>query len=108
MPVESSQASWSSLPPIDAVQEPRRLTRADVPCLGDRLMTVLSSEGRQYRSGWETAVSFISIAFVTAASVLIWRQPTASIGMRIVETILAVLLMIGVATAIMVKLRFRE
>jgi hypothetical protein len=108
MAVESSQASWSLLQPMDAVQEPRRLTRADVPRLGDRVKTVLSNEGREYRTGWETVASFMSAAFVSAASFLVWSLPTTSLGVRIVETALAALLVAAVSTAIMVKLRFRE
>jgi hypothetical protein len=107
MAVGSSRASGYSFPPMDAIQEPRRLTRADIPRLGDRVRTVLTNEGRQYRSGWETAASFISVALVSAASFLVWWPSTASIGMRMVETILAVVIT-AVSTAIMVKLRFRE
>jgi hypothetical protein len=105
MTVDSNEASWSSLEPMGPAQKPRLITKADVPRLGDRIKDVLKSDS-QHRSGWEITVSVISLVLLMSANSVIWGSPS-NVGLKIVESIIALAVMGTAATAVLVKLRFR-
>ena len=105
MAVDSNEASWSSLEPMRPAQRPRLMTKADVPRLGDRVRYVLKSDS-QHRSGWEITVSVISLILLISASSLIWGS-SSSVGLKIMESIVALAVVAIASTAIMVRLRFR-
>jgi hypothetical protein len=105
--LDISKASWSTLPTIDPVQEPRLVTRADVPRLSGRVRIVLSKEGRQYRSGQEVAASVISLVVASAATLFV-SMSASSAATKFAESIGAFVVVTLVSTAFLVKIRFRD
>jgi len=92
---------------MNPVQEPRLVTRADVPRLSDRVRVVLSKEGRQYRSNWEVATSVISLVVVCGATLLV--SMSASSGeMKFAESIGAFVVITLASTALLVRIRFKD
>jgi riboflavin biosynthesis pyrimidine reductase len=92
---------------MDPVQEPRLVTRADVPRLRDRVRIVLSKEGRQYRSSQEVTTSVIILVVVCAATLFI-SMSEASAEAKFAESIGAFVVITFVSTAFLVKIRFKD
>ncbi len=84
----------------------RVITKSDVPRLGDRVKEVLVSDS-QHRSGWEITVYVISLALLLTASSIIWNL-SSGIALKLGASVVALLLIGSVSTAILVKLRFRN
>jgi hypothetical protein len=82
------------------------MTKTDVPHLGDRVKEVLGSDA-QHRSGWEIATFWITVVLLVTASSIIWHS-ASSIALKLVETVVALLVIGAVGTAVLVKLRFRS
>ena len=89
---------------MDPVQLPRRVTRADVPRLQDRIKAVWSA-GYPNRSGWETAVYFITLV-VLIVSVSLIKASHLAVGASIALMVLAFIVIVTLATAVLVKIRF--
>jgi hypothetical protein len=106
MAVKPETGSWSSLEPMIPAQQPRVTTKADVPHLGDRMKLVLKSDS-QHRSGWEIATSLIAVVLLMTASSIIWHS-ASGIALKLVETVVALLVIGAVGTAVLVKIRFRS
>ena len=104
MAMHPEGASWSSLQPMDPAQHPRGITKSDVPLLSDRVRDVAMSDA-QYRSGWETTTYVIGLLLLMTASSVIWQSPS-SIGLKLMETFLALVTIGAAGTAVLVKLRF--
>ena len=106
MTVDSDKASWSSLEPMGPAQKPKLITKADVPRLGDRIKDVLKSDS-QHRSGWEITTYLISLVLLMTASSIIWHSPSG-VALKLIESVIALLVIGAVGTAVLVKLRFRS
>jgi hypothetical protein len=106
MAAQSDEASWSGLEPMGAVQHPRLITKSDVPRLGDRIKQVLSGSP-QHRSGWENATYLISILLLMTASSIIWHS-ASGVALKLVEAVVALLVIGSAGTAVLLKLRFRR
>ena len=106
MAVEPEQASWTDLEPMDAAQQPRLITKADVPRLGDRIKQVLSGDS-QHRSAWEIAAYVVSLVLLMTASSIIWNS-SSGVGMRLIESVVVLLIVGAVSTAALLKIRFRS
>jgi hypothetical protein len=91
---------------MDPAQQPRRITKADVPRLGDRVKQVLKDDS-QHRSGWEITAYAVSVVLLMTASSIIWHSSSGFV-MKLIESVGAVLLIGAVGTAVLVKLRFRS
>ena len=104
MAANSDRASWSSLEPMDPVHQPRRTTKADLPRLGDRVRDVLKND-LQHQSAWGVAVCVSELVLLSVVSSLIWGSGSSS-GAKVVESVLALALVIVISTAILVKIRF--
>jgi hypothetical protein len=105
--IDTQEASWSILPPMDAVQEPRLVRRADVPRLRDRVRIVHSKEGHQYRSGREVATSVISLVAVCAVTLFISMSASGTAS-KFAESIGAFVVITLVSTALLVRMRFKD
>ena len=106
MAVNLDEASWSVLEPMDAVQQPRLITKSDVPRLGDRIKQVLS-DSSLHRSGWENTTYLISIVLLMTASSIIWHS-ASGVALKLIESVVALLVIGSAGTAVLVKLRFRS
>lgn len=106
MAVKPEPHSWSSLESMDAAQQPRVITKADVPLLGDRIKQVLKGDS-QHRSGWEIATYLIALVLLMAASSFIWHS-AAGVALKVIESVIALLVIGAVGTAVLVTLRFRS
>jgi hypothetical protein len=106
MAVKPETGSWSSLEPMSPAQQPRLTTKADLPHLGDRVKQVLRSDA-QHRSGWEITTSLIAIVLLMTASSIIWHS-ASSVTLKVIETVVALLVIGAVGTAVLVELRFRS
>ena len=106
MGAQSNKASWSGLEPMGAVERPRLITKSDVPQLRDRIKQVLSG-GSQHRSVWENATCLISIVLLMTASSFIWHS-ASGVALKLVEAVVALLVIGTIGTAILVKFRFRS
>jgi hypothetical protein len=84
---------------------PRRVTKADVPRLRDRTKAVWSG-GYANRSGWETAVYFITLVLLIVSGSLI-RASDWAVGASIGLGVLAFIVIVTLATAVLMKIRFR-
>jgi hypothetical protein len=91
---------------MSPAQQPRVTTKADVPHLGDRAKQVLKSDS-QHRSGWEIATYLISLVLLMTASSIIWHS-SSGVAMKLIESVVALLVIGGAGTAVLVKLRFRS
>lgn len=90
--------------PMDRVQEPRRLTKADVPRLGSRIWLIWGKNS-QHRSGDEIA-TFV-VAFVVLITVNAFIQASAApVVAKVVEVALAVVVVASIATALLLRIRF--
>jgi hypothetical protein len=85
---------------------PRRATRADAPRLRDRTKAVWSG-GYTNRSGWETAVYFITLVLLIVSGSLL-RASHWAVGASIALGVLAFILLVTLATAVLIKIRFRN
>jgi hypothetical protein len=85
---------------------PRRVTKADVPELRDRIKAVWSA-GYADRSGWETAVYSITLVLLIVSGSLI-RASHWAVGASIACGVLAFIVMVTLATAVVIKIRFRN
>ena len=99
-------ASWSSLDSMDPAQQPRLITKGDVPRLGDRIKQVNTGDS-QHRSGWEITAYVVSLVLLMTASSIIW-QSSSGVGMKLTEAVVAVLVISAVGSAVLVKCRFRS
>ena len=90
---------------MDPVGRPRRLTRADVPRLTDRFRAVRRG-GPSDRSAGEHAVSIVECLLLLTISALI-AGASGGFGLKMVEWMVAVLVIGTVCTAIQVRIRFR-
>ena len=106
MALHTDEASWSDLQPMGPAQQPRVITKSDVPRLLDRVRDVLKSDA-QHRSGWEIATYVIGLVLLMTASSVIW-QSSSSIGLKVTESVVALVAIGAASTAILVKLRFRS
>jgi hypothetical protein len=104
--LDNHKASWKTLPPMGAVQEPRLVTTADVPRLRDRVRIVHSMEGRQHRSGQEFATSVISLIVVCAVNCFI-SMSASSTASTFAESIGAFAVITLVSTAFLIRIRFK-
>jgi len=103
---QSDKASWSGLEPMGAVQRPRLITKSDVPRLRDRIKQVLTG-GWQHRSVRENATCLISIVLLMTASSIIWHS-ASGVALKLVEAVVALVVIGSIGTAILVKLHFRS
>ena len=106
MAVKPETGLWSNVEPMVPAQQPRVITKADVPLLGDRVKQVLKSDS-QHRSGWEIAAYLISFVLLMTASSFIWDS-ASGVGLKLVESVVALLIIGTLGTAVLVKLRFRH
>jgi hypothetical protein len=93
-------------PLMDPVQLPRRVTKADVPRLRDRTKAIWSG-GYTNRSGWETAVYFIALVLLIVSGTLI-RASHWAVGASVASGVLAFVVIVTLATAVLIKIRFRN
>jgi hypothetical protein len=90
--------------PMDPVQTPRQLTRADVPRLRSRIWLIWGKNS-QHRSGGEIA-TFV-VAFVLLITVNAFIQASgASVIAKVAEVMLAVVIAVSIATALLLRIRF--
>src|ERR1700680_5069519 len=85
--------------PMDAVQQPRRITKADVPRFGDRVRDVLTSD-LQHRSAWEVTIAIIGVVLLMTSSSVMWGTGSTT-QQKVVESIVALALVAAVSTAIL-------
>jgi hypothetical protein len=104
MAVKPESGSWSSLEPMNPAKQPRVTTKDD-PRLGDQVKHVLGRE--QHRSGWEITATLIAVVLLMTASSLIWHS-ASSVVLKMVETVVALLVISAVGTAVLIKLRFKS
>jgi hypothetical protein len=90
---------------MDAVRQPRSVSKADVPDLSCRVREVFTDV--QGRSAWEVVVHLIGLVLIVTVSSFIWGS-TSSVGQKVIELSLVLAVVAVPCTAILVKLRFRE
>jgi hypothetical protein len=91
---------------MDGVRLPRRLTKADVPGLSDRVRVVWNTNG-QYRSSGERAVHIAALAAVIVVSTFIWASG-ASVAHKVTDSLAVLVVALLVATPVLLKIRFRS
>ncbi len=101
---DTNGAAQSTLPMMDKIRPPRRLTSADVPRLADRIKDVWQTDG-QHRSFGEWVVHVSGLVVIGIAGMFIWAS-SASAAQKVIESLAVLLLALLVATPILLKLRF--
>jgi hypothetical protein len=90
--------------PMDPVQEPRRLTKADVPRLRNRIWAI-SGKNSQHRSGGEIATFVVAFVLLMTVNAVI-QASGASVIVKVAEVVLAVAIVVTTATALLLRIRF--
>ena len=88
---------------MEPVQEPRRLTRADVPGLRSRIWLIWGKNSR-HRSGGEIATFVVAFVVLITTNAFI-EASGAPVAEKVAEVILAVVIVVGVATALLLRIR---
>lgn len=90
--------------PMEPVQEPRRLTKADVPRLRSRMWLIWGKDS-QHRSGGEIATFIVAFVVLITANAFI-EASGASVVAKLAEVVLAVVIVASIATALLLRIRF--
>lgn len=101
---ETDRATVGAPPRMDGVQLPRRVTKADVPRLPDRIGEVWNTNGR-YRSVGEWVVHLAALVAVIIAVAFIWAS-SASAVQKVTESLGVMVMAVLIATPVLLKLRF--
>jgi hypothetical protein len=91
---------------MDSVEEPRRVTKADVPKAIDRIRDVWRGDPR-HRSAWEKTIYATWIVALALTGPLTWHSG-ASVPLKSFESVLTFVVGLVIVTFTLVKLRFEK
>jgi hypothetical protein len=93
-------------PRMDGVRPPRRVSKADVPRLGDQIKEVWKVDGQQRPAG-ERAVHISVLIVYLGFGTVIWES-SGSAPLRVFGLAAVLIVLVCIATPVLLRLRFRS